>query len=94
MRTQFGLVRAHKAATEAELIKRRSLNLAGTRALWKQGFDCLSGFGAAFLLQFINPIGDSLNHFARSLRRSIFLSDGLWLTPPLVLLDDFDSFLF
>ena len=93
-RTKFGFVRAQKAATEAEPIKRRSLNLAGTRALGKQSLNGLSGFRATFLLQFINPIGDGLNHFARSLRRGVFLGDGLWLTPPLVFLDDFDSFLF
>jgi len=83
-----------KQRTEAEPIKRRSLNLAGTRALGKQSLNGLSGFRAAFLLQFINPIGDGLNHFARSLRRRVFFGDGLWLTPSLVLLDDFDSFLF
>ena len=83
-----------RAATEAELFKRRSLNLAGTRALRKQSLDGLGGFGAAFLLQFVNPIGHSLNHFTRGLSRRVLLGDGLLLTPSLVLLDDFDSFLF
>src|SRR5688500_2026739 len=70
------------------------LRLARSRVFWKQRFDCFGSFDAALLLKFSNPIGYSLNHFTRGLSSSGPLSDGLFLTIALVLLDDSDWFLF
>ena len=73
---------------------RSELGLAGARVLRQHQFDGVGGFDAALLLQFINPIGYGLNHFTRGLRGRVSLRRGLLLTRPLVLLDDFDRFLF
>lgn len=73
---------------------REGLGLAGARVLRQHQLDGVRRFNPALLLQFINPIGDGLNHIARCLRGRIWLRGGLLPAHPLVLLDDFDDFLF
>jgi len=70
------------------------LGFAGARIFRQHQFEGVRGFDSPFLLQFINPIGYSLNHFARGLRGRVPLRRGLLLAHSLVLLDDFDRFLF
>ena len=70
------------------------LGFAGARILREHQLDGVCGFHAALLLQFVNPIGHGLNHFACGLGGSISLRGGLLLTNPFILLDDFNSFLF
>ena len=70
------------------------LSLVWSRILRKQRLDCVGSFDPALLLKFSNPIGYSLNHFARRLSRGIVLVDGLFLTDALVFLDYSNSFLF
>src|SRR6266511_5884440 len=70
------------------------LALAGARIFRQHQFNGLGGFYAALLLQFINPIGYGLNHFARSLCSSVSLRSRLLLTRALILLDNFYNFLF
>jgi hypothetical protein len=72
----------------------KGLGLAGARILRKHLLDGVCRFHAALLLQFINPIGHGLNHFARRLCGRVSLRHGLLLTNPFILLYDFDSFLF
>jgi hypothetical protein len=77
-----------KLRLEPELIVWiRFLDFAWTRVLWKHGFDCFGGFDATLLLHFINPIRDSLNHFARGLRLGVSLGRRLLFTRPLMLFD-------
>ena len=54
----------------------------------------MGSFDAALLLQLVNPVRHGLNHFARSLGRSVALGRRLLLTRSLVFLDYLDSFLF
>ena len=82
-RCSFGVVAA-----------REDLGFASARILRKHQLDGVCGFHPALLLQFVNPIGHRLNHFARGLCGSVSLRRGFLLTNPLVLLDDFNSFLF
>ena len=70
------------------------LSFVWSRIFRKQRLDCVGSFDPALLLKFSNPIGYSLNHFARGLSRGIALIDGLFLTDALVLFDDSNSFLF
>jgi hypothetical protein len=73
---------------------RKGLGFAGARVLRQHQFDGVGGIDAALLLQFINPTGYGLNHIARGLRGRVYLRRGLLLSHSLVLLYDFDSFLF
>ena len=73
---------------------REGLGLAGARIFRQHQLDGIGRFETALLLQFIDPIGDGLNHIARGLRGCVWLRRGLLLAHPLVLLDDFDGFLF
>ena len=70
------------------------LSFVWSRIFRKQRLDCVGSFDPALLLKFINPIGYGFHHFTRGLRGRGSLRRGLLLTRPLVLLDDFYSFLF
>jgi hypothetical protein len=70
------------------------LDLTGARIIRQHQFDGAGRFDTALLLKFINPIGNCFDHFTRSLRGRVSLRRGLLLTRPLVLLYDFDNFLF
>ena len=70
------------------------LSLVWSRILRKQRLDCVGSFNPALLLKFRNPIGYSLNHFARGLRGCVSLGRRLLLARSLVFLDDLDCFLF
>ena len=71
----------------------RGLDFAWTRILWQERFNRLSSFSPALLLNFVHPIGDSLNHFARGLRLCVALTHRFLVPLALVLFNDFDCFL-
>ena len=70
------------------------LRLAGARVVRQEQFDGGRGFYTAFLLNFVNPIGDGLNHFTRALSRRGFFWGGFLLARSLVLLNYSYCFLF
>src|SRR6185312_15334095 len=70
-----------------------SLRLAGSRRFRQQHLQRLSRFRTFVLLQFVNPIGYGLNHFACGLARACCFWSLSRLTIALTLLDDFDSLL-
>lgn len=70
------------------------LSLVWARITWKHRLDCFGSFDAALLLEFSNPIGYGLNHFARGLGSCVSLDDRLVFANPLVLFDYSNSFLF
>lgn len=76
-----------------DVLKRRALGLAGSRAVRQEGFDGLGGLRPALLLHFVNPIGDSFHHIACCIARS-GLFNGFFPPFKVTLLDYSDGFLF
>ena len=73
---------------------RARLGFVAARVVPQHQFDGVGSFGAALLLQFVNPIGDGFDHFARGLRGRGSLRRGLLFARQLALFNDSDNFLF